>query len=405
MTELTATLQRLAAEGGGSSQRVERLLVLREPAQLDAGEITDKGYINQAAVLLTAAPTSSLCSPPTRRRPRSSCGRRAEPSAARQDDHQRATSARKRRTSSEPIRQGRRRHREWPGLGLAYAIALARHGASVVINDVDAAVGRFRGQVITDAGGVAVAEVVPVGPSEAAQALVDRAVDMFGRLDVLVNNAGIPARRHAVEYDRRAVRRGRHHRHLRGTSTSTRAAATRMRGQGEGGRIICVGPRTGQLGNLRPGQRRGGKGRHRRDGAYVAAGGAGWCAGHHRLRHRPGRGNRDDRDHPVPQALCRGSACGRAAPVVRPSRAGFRVTARRRWAGRLPGLGRRRQASAGRRSASAATGWRCGRTRARPSSRSPRAAGGRPTPSPRPGPSSSRPAQQRVGQQFPEPPQ
>ncbi|SFL44263.1 feruloyl-CoA synthase [Geodermatophilus ruber] len=48
--ELAATLQRLAAEGGGSAQRVERLLVLREPAQLDAGEITDKGYVNQRAV-------------------------------------------------------------------------------------------------------------------------------------------------------------------------------------------------------------------------------------------------------------------------------------------------------------------------------------------------------------------
>ncbi|MDP9390548.1 MAG: feruloyl-CoA synthase [Actinomycetota bacterium] len=49
-TELAATMQRLAAEGGGSSQTVERLLVLTEPAQLDAGEITDKGYVNQAAV-------------------------------------------------------------------------------------------------------------------------------------------------------------------------------------------------------------------------------------------------------------------------------------------------------------------------------------------------------------------
>jgi feruloyl-CoA synthase len=43
-------MQRLAAEGGGSSQCVERLLVLREPADLDAGEITDKGYVNQRAV-------------------------------------------------------------------------------------------------------------------------------------------------------------------------------------------------------------------------------------------------------------------------------------------------------------------------------------------------------------------
>jgi len=48
--ELRATLERLAACGGGSSQRVERLLVLREPPALDAGEITDKGYVHQRAV-------------------------------------------------------------------------------------------------------------------------------------------------------------------------------------------------------------------------------------------------------------------------------------------------------------------------------------------------------------------
>jgi feruloyl-CoA synthase len=48
--ELVATMQRLAAESAGSSQQVERLLILSEPPQLDAGEITDKGYVNQAAV-------------------------------------------------------------------------------------------------------------------------------------------------------------------------------------------------------------------------------------------------------------------------------------------------------------------------------------------------------------------
>jgi feruloyl-CoA synthase len=48
--DLDAALQRLAASGGGSSQRVERVLVLREPPALDAGEITDKGYVNQRAV-------------------------------------------------------------------------------------------------------------------------------------------------------------------------------------------------------------------------------------------------------------------------------------------------------------------------------------------------------------------
>jgi len=66
--DLVATMQRLAAESTGSSQHVERLLVLTEPAQLDAGEVTDKGYVNQAAVrdrradlvaLLTADPLPS----------------------------------------------------------------------------------------------------------------------------------------------------------------------------------------------------------------------------------------------------------------------------------------------------------------------------------------------------------
>ena len=48
--ELRAALERLAV-GAGSSQRVDRVLVLQEPPALDAGEITDKGYVNQRAVL------------------------------------------------------------------------------------------------------------------------------------------------------------------------------------------------------------------------------------------------------------------------------------------------------------------------------------------------------------------
>ena len=66
--ELVQTMERLAAPGGGSSQRVERLLVLGEPPALDACEITDKGYVNQRAVrerrarlvaLLSAEPAPS----------------------------------------------------------------------------------------------------------------------------------------------------------------------------------------------------------------------------------------------------------------------------------------------------------------------------------------------------------
>jgi feruloyl-CoA synthase len=46
-----AGLQRLQAQGGGSSTYATRALLLTEPPQIDAGEITDKGYVNQSAVL------------------------------------------------------------------------------------------------------------------------------------------------------------------------------------------------------------------------------------------------------------------------------------------------------------------------------------------------------------------
>jgi NAD(P)-dependent dehydrogenase (short-subunit alcohol dehydrogenase family) len=135
------------------------------------------------------------------------------------------------------------------GLGLAYATELARAGAAVVVNDVDADVAEAAVKTITEAGRSAVAEVAAVGTSEAAQALVDRAVSEFGRLDILVNNAGILRdttlwKMSDDDFDAVITT------HLRGTFTCTRAAAIRMREQGEGGRIICVGSPTGQVGNF-----------------------------------------------------------------------------------------------------------------------------------------------------------
>ncbi|CAL9583201.1 3-oxoacyl-[acyl-carrier-protein] reductase [Streptomyces sp. enrichment culture] len=135
------------------------------------------------------------------------------------------------------------------GLGLAYARALAAHGASVVVNDVDEAAAEAAVKSITEAGGNAVAEVVAVGTSEAADRLVGRAVAEFGRLDVLVTNAGILRDRvlwKMTDDDFDAVVTT----HLRGTFTCARAAAVRMREQGGGGTLVLVGSPAGQRGNF-----------------------------------------------------------------------------------------------------------------------------------------------------------
>ncbi|MGM9486237.1 feruloyl-CoA synthase [Ideonella sp. YS5] len=54
--KVRAALQAIRAEGGGSSQSPTRVLFLAEPPNADAGEITDKGYLNQRAVLARRAP-------------------------------------------------------------------------------------------------------------------------------------------------------------------------------------------------------------------------------------------------------------------------------------------------------------------------------------------------------------
>jgi 3-oxoacyl-[acyl-carrier protein] reductase len=135
------------------------------------------------------------------------------------------------------------------GLGLAYAQELARQGAAVVINDVDQDTADAAVAAIEAQGGRAVAVVAPVGPTGTAELLVHTAVDTYGRLDILVTNAGVL--RDAVlwkmtddDFDTVV------NVHLRGTFTCVRAAATYMRDNKIAGRIICIGSPTGQRGNF-----------------------------------------------------------------------------------------------------------------------------------------------------------
>jgi NAD(P)-dependent dehydrogenase (short-subunit alcohol dehydrogenase family) len=75
------------------------------------------------------------------------------------------------------------------GLGRAHALELARHGAKVVVNDVDPAAETVA--EITSAGGAAVASTDDIADWNGAGRMIAAAIETFGRLDVLVCNAGI----------------------------------------------------------------------------------------------------------------------------------------------------------------------------------------------------------------------
>jgi NAD(P)-dependent dehydrogenase (short-subunit alcohol dehydrogenase family) len=151
------------------------------------------------------------------------------------------------------------------GIGRGHAIEFARQGAKVVVNDLGAAV-EGSGSDATPAqevvaeieamGGQAIANADNVADWEGAQRLINTAVEHFGTLDVLVNNAGILRDRMLVnmteeEWD--AVINV----HLKGTFAPTRWAATYWREKVKAGetvdaRIINTSSTSGIFGN--PGQ-------------------------------------------------------------------------------------------------------------------------------------------------------
>ncbi|MGH3744785.1 MAG: SDR family oxidoreductase, partial [Mycobacteriales bacterium] len=86
------------------------------------------------------------------------------------------------------------------GIGRAHALAFAAEGAKVVVNDLggsrdgtgnDAGPAQQVAEEIKAAGGEAVANTDDISTFAGAKSLIDQAVDTFGRLDTLVNNAGI----------------------------------------------------------------------------------------------------------------------------------------------------------------------------------------------------------------------
>ncbi|MBC9734313.1 SDR family NAD(P)-dependent oxidoreductase [Nocardioides marmotae] len=149
------------------------------------------------------------------------------------------------------------------GLGRAHAIHLAQLGAAVVVNDhevgpdgtplAESAAAEVVGEVVSS-GGRALTAAGDCGDFDVADRLVAEALDAFGRLDIVVNNAGILRDRmifnmDAEDWDRVV------HVHLRGHAAPLRAAArhwreaSRRAGAPVGGRVVNTVSESGLYGN------------------------------------------------------------------------------------------------------------------------------------------------------------
>jgi NAD(P)-dependent dehydrogenase (short-subunit alcohol dehydrogenase family) len=148
------------------------------------------------------------------------------------------------------------------GIGRGHALELAKHGAKVVVNDLGTTVrGEGTGQdadevvkLIAERGGTAIADYADVADEEQAGALFERAVAEFGRVDVVVNNAGIVRDKviwNMAPADFDAVMRV----HVRGTWLMTHLAARRWRERAQAGerftgRVINTTSGAGLSGNF-----------------------------------------------------------------------------------------------------------------------------------------------------------
>lgn len=145
------------------------------------------------------------------------------------------------------------------GIGREIALMMAAHGAKVVVNDPGMSLGGEREddspaldvvKEIRAAGGEAVADLGSVSDRAAANEMVDLAVDTFGKLDIVVNNAGILRDvifHKMTDEDWDSVIQV----HLYGTFNVSRSAARHFRTQ-ESGTFVHMTSTSGLVGN--PGQ-------------------------------------------------------------------------------------------------------------------------------------------------------
>jgi NAD(P)-dependent dehydrogenase (short-subunit alcohol dehydrogenase family) len=143
------------------------------------------------------------------------------------------------------------------GLGRSHALELASRGALVVVNDLGGSVdgtgsGTTAAQAVVDeikaAGGEAVANYDSVATPDGGEAIVQAAVDTFGRVDIVINNAGI-LRDKAFHNMTPDLLDPVLDVHLKGAFNVTRPAWARMREQGYG-RVVNTSSGAGVFGNF-----------------------------------------------------------------------------------------------------------------------------------------------------------
>ena len=144
------------------------------------------------------------------------------------------------------------------GIGRAHALLFAKEGAKVVVNDLggDRAGGgkgaEMADQVVAEikaAGGDAVANYDSVATREGGDGLLWSALAKFGRVDILLNNAGVLRDRTMLnmsDADWEIV----FNVHMKGTFFATQAVARHLKVQNHGGRIINTTSLSGLLGNV-----------------------------------------------------------------------------------------------------------------------------------------------------------
>jgi 3-hydroxybutyrate dehydrogenase len=126
------------------------------------------------------------------------------------------------------------------GIGRGIALAFAREGAKVAIADMNLEGAEAVAKSIRDDGGQAIGVAMNVTSEEEVNSGVEKTVNEFGRVDVLVSNAGVQIVHpvHEFPFDQWKTMLAIH---LDGAFLTTKACLKHMYGQGQGGSIIYIG--------------------------------------------------------------------------------------------------------------------------------------------------------------------